>query len=152
MSISDIIEQFILKSIGDDDYLSISRNQLADYFNCVPSQINYVLTTRFTIDKGFLIESKRGGGGYINIVRVPEDKIKYITSLVNEENFYELSQNRAKQILERLSEEDILTKRESDIIFSGISDRALLVPDTIKKQVRANILKSILNEILKNII
>lgn len=151
MSISDIIEKFILNSIGEDEYISISRNQLAEYFNCVPSQINYVLTTRFTLDKGFVVESKRGGGGYINIVRVDEDKIKYLNSLISGYELRDLSIIRAKQILERLAKEKLITKRESDIINSGLSDKALLVPDSIKKQVRANILRNILNEILKSI-
>lgn len=150
MSISDIIEQFILDSIGKDEVLSISRNQLAEYFNCVPSQINYVLTTRFTLDKGYIIESKRGGGGCINIQKVSEDKIIYITSLLGS-GFDNISAGRTKQILQRLSMEEIITQRECDIINAALSDKALMVPDSIKPQVRANILRNVLTEILKNL-
>ncbi|NLK17946.1 MAG: CtsR family transcriptional regulator [Clostridiales bacterium] len=152
MSISDIIEQFILDSIGDDEFISISRNQLADFFKCVPSQINYVLATRFTIDKGFIVESKRGGGGYIIISRLPdEDNIKYITSLVNNGFLQQLSQIQADQILDRLLASNLINARERKILSSAFSDKALLVPDSIKPSVRANILKNILVEILKNI-
>lgn len=152
MSISDIIEQFILDSIGDDEFISISRNQLADFFKCVPSQINYVLATRFTLDRGFIVESKRGGGGYIIISRLPEDdNIKYITSLINSVSLQQLSQIQADQILDRLQAGKLINAREKSILSSALSDKALLVPDSIKPSVRANILKNILIEILKNI-
>ncbi len=152
MSISDIIEQFILDSIGDDEFISISRNQLADFFKCVPSQINYVLATRFTLDRGFIVESKRGGGGYIIISRLPEDdNIKYITSLINSGSLQQLSQIQADQILDRLQAGKLINAREKSILSSALSDKALLVPDSIKPSVRANILKNILIEILKNI-
>ena len=65
--LSDIIEQFLLKTLGEEGEVDISRNELANFFSCAPSQINYVLDTRFTIDRGFLIESHRGGGGFANI-------------------------------------------------------------------------------------
>ena len=69
-NISDIIETFILKTLGEDSYIDISRNELADFFSCANSQINYVLDTRFTMDKGFIIESHRGGGGFIRIKKL----------------------------------------------------------------------------------
>lgn len=151
MSISDIIEQFILESIGEDEFISISRNQLADYFNCVPSQINYVLATRFTLDKGFIVESKRGGGGYIIISRLPEDdNIKYLTSLINSDTLRHLTQFQAEQILDRLLAGKLINERERKILSSALADKALLVPDSIKQGVRANILRNIMVEILKN--
>lgn len=151
MSISDIIEQFILSSIGDDEFISISRNQLADYFNCVPSQINYVLSTRFTLDKGFIVESKRGGGGYIVISRLPEDdNIKYLSSLINSDSIKQMTQFQAEQILDRLQSGKLIGARERKILSSVLSDKALLVPGSIKTSVRANILKNILVELLKN--
>ena len=68
-NISETIEQFIIATLGENDSVDISRNSLAEYFSCAPSQINYVLDTRFTIDRGFVKESKRGGSGYIKISR-----------------------------------------------------------------------------------
>lgn len=148
MSISDIIENFILDSIGSDENISISRNQLAEHFNCVPSQINYVLSTRFTLDKGYIIESRRGGGGCITILRIPEDNKNYIRSLLESE-MNNISAGRAEQILIRLVNEEFITEKEKNIILSGLSDKALLVPDKVKEIVRANILKNILIEMLK---
>lgn len=152
MSISDIIEQFILSSIGNGENISISRNQLAEYFNCVPSQINYVLSTRFTLDKGYIIESRRGGGGCITILRISQDKNQLIKTLLQsiDSSGGGISANRAEHILERLVKEDYITEKEKNIILSALSDKALLVPETIKLNVRSNILKNILLEIMKN--
>jgi transcriptional regulator CtsR len=98
------------------------------------------------------VESKRGGGGYIIISRLPdEDNIKYITSLVNNGFLQQLSQIQADQILDRLLASNLINARERKILSSAFSDKALLVPDSIKPSVRANILKNILVEILKNI-
>lgn len=149
MSISDIIEQFILDSIGNDENVSISRNQLAEHFNCVPSQINYVLSTRFTLDKGYIIESRRGGGGYITIMRMPKDRQNYLSALLENEPMETVTENRAGQILERLEKEGYITEREKNIILSALNGKALLVPDTIKSEVRAHLLKNILVEIMK---
>ena len=78
--ISDIIAQFINDMIEEeeDKEVIIQRNELADKFNCAPSQINYVLMTRFTIDRGYYIDSKKGGGGYVQITKISSDKKKYI--------------------------------------------------------------------------
>ena len=63
MRMSDMIEEFIKDLFDDDDYIEIQRNDLAEHFNCVPSQINYVISTRFKPSQGYYVESKRGGGG-----------------------------------------------------------------------------------------
>ena len=78
--ISDIIEEFIMSSLDDDDFIELSRNDLAKFFSCVPSQINYVLNTRFTPNRGFVIESQRGGGGYIKVVRVKDNNSNFLTT------------------------------------------------------------------------
>ena len=69
-NISDIIEAFILEQLEDMEDITLSRNELANFFNCAPSQINYVLSTRFTMPKGFMVESRRGGGGFIKISKM----------------------------------------------------------------------------------
>src|SRR5690606_12275077 len=71
-NISDLIEQYLKQMLQDssEGTVEIQRNELADRFSCVPSQINYVISTRFTLEKGYLVESKRGGGGYIRIQRI----------------------------------------------------------------------------------
>ena len=67
---SEQIEKFIIATLGDNDSIDITRNSLAEYFSCVPSQINYVLETRFTVDRGYVVESKRGGGGFVKISKI----------------------------------------------------------------------------------
>ena len=106
-NISDIIEEFILKTLGDDDFVDISRNELASFFACANSQINYVLDTRFTMDKGFLKESHRGGGGYIRICRLKIDD-NNVGSLILESVGESLTYKRAEQIMERLIFEKIM--------------------------------------------
>lgn len=148
-NISDSIEEFILKTLGNDDTIEISRNDLATFFSVAPSQINYVLDTRFTIDRGFLRESKRGGGGSIKLIRVSVDDGNFINEVIIESVGDELSYKRAVQILDRLLDEDIISVREFKLIKSAISDEALLIPTFSKEKCRANIFKNILLTLLK---
>ena len=149
MNISDIIQEFIIKSMGDDGIIDISRNELAEFFTCAPSQINYVLETRFTVDKGYLIESKRGGGGFIRITKKDLSKDGYVNSLILESIGDELKYQRATSILDRLVKEKIITKREKDIISAAILDSAIASPFAIKDKLRASIFKSIMLSILE---
>ncbi|MGN1259267.1 MAG: CtsR family transcriptional regulator [Christensenellales bacterium] len=149
-NVSDIIEQFILKSLGDETYIDISRNELASFFSCVPSQINYVLDTRFTMDRGFIKESHRGGGGYVRISRVPISEDSFVSGLILESVGDELTEKRAGQILDRLVTEKFLTSRERSLILASISDTALSMPFSFKDKIRANIFKSVLMQLLKD--
>ncbi len=147
-NISDIIEQFILKSLGDDDSVDISRNELASFFSCAPSQINYVLETRFTVDRGFVKESRRGGGGYIKISKINIEDDNYMNNLILESVGDELSYKRLCQILDKLLAESIITRREVEIIKSALSEKSLAMPFTIKDQIRARAFKNILSTLL----
>ena len=149
-NISDIIEEFILKSLGEDSFVDISRNELANFFSCANSQINYVLDTRFTMDKGFIKESHRGGGGYIRISKVPINEESYVNSLIFESIGEELTYKRLCQILDRLTNENILKSREKLIISACLSDKALAMPFSFKDRLRANQFKNILMYILKD--
>lgn len=148
-NISDIIEQFILKTMGDDESVDISRNELATFFSCAPSQINYVLETRFTVDKGFVKESRRGGGGYIKISKINLDNDEYVSNLILESVGDELSQKRLSQILEKLKNEKIISDKEKEIIFSALSDLSLAMPFTIKDSIRAKAFKNVLTTLMK---
>ena len=144
MNISDIIEEFIKSTLGDEEKLQLSRNDLANYFAVAPSQINYVLTTRFNVDKGYVVESKRGGGGSVTIIRISQNLDEIIPHILSErDKVNELTFNKASDILERLVFENIIDKNEANIIKSAISDKALAVPmraDGLRK----NIFKEIL--------
>ena len=145
--LSDIIEQFLLKTLGDENEVDISRNELASFFSCAPSQINYVLDTRFTIDRGYLIESQRGGGGFVKIIRVPfkDDAENAIVESVSGE----LSFKRMTHMLENLQNENLITNHEKEIIKVALSEAALEMPINLREAVRAKCFKRILLFLLK---
>ena len=146
-TICDIIEEFILSSIGEDTCLELNRNELAQLLSCSPSQINYVLTTRFTLDKGYSIASKRGGGGYIKITKIHNDGL--LENLINESIGGELPYVRVCHITDRLVSEDILSEKEGALVKLLLSDKALKMPLRIKDNLRANMYKLMLEELLK---
>ena len=125
--LSNIIERFIIELFQDanDNKIEIQRNEMAQYFDCSPSQINYVLSTRFTPYRGYYIESKRGGGGYIKIIKVEfqdnEDAENLMINAIGDS----ISKNKAYHIVERLYEEKLISKREEEIIKVSLSDSTL---------------------------
>ena len=147
-NISDIIEQFILQQLEEFDELNLSRNELADYFNVAPSQINYVLSTRFTYPRGFITESRRGGGGYIKLMRLNMDNNE-IFNMINNTLSTEVDYTTAMQLLNNLLDRDIIDDNELNIISSAITPKALVTPLNNEDKLRANILRNILVNILK---
>ena len=148
-NISDVIEQFILDQIEEFGEINLSRNELANFFNCAPSQINYVLATRFTNPKGYITESRRGGGGYIKLIRLDMDKNDYLSRLIVDTIQDEISYNDALQLINGLIQRKLLSDREYNIINSAISNRSLSSPLKIEDRLRANILKNILVNIIR---
>src|SRR5699024_4555227 len=147
MSISDINEAYlkkVLKSEGDE-MIEIKRNEMANHFECVPSQINNVINTRFTLEIVYLIESKRGGGGYIRIIMIEHRNdsylIDYIISIINTV----ISQQVAENVLERLRNKEIITEREEKIILSAIDRETLAVELPYRDKLRARILTNVFN-------
>ncbi|MCQ2968583.1 MAG: CtsR family transcriptional regulator [Clostridium sp.] len=147
--ISDTIADFIFSLINetDDNQVIIQRNELADKFKCAPSQINYVLTTRFTYEKGYVIESRRGGGGYIIVKRIYHDNSKQKISILNEAIGLSITYQGAKSIADHLLELNIITMRECEIIKVAVNDRTLSSVED-KNKVRADILKGMVNILL----
>lgn len=147
MSISDIIEQYLKKILhaNGKNMIEIKRNEIADRFECVPSQINYVINTRFTTEKGYVIESKRGGGGYIRIFRVEHQSqselLDHIINIINPT----VSQQGAEDVLQRLYEKDVITERELKIILSTIDRKTLAIDILERDKMRARILTAIFN-------
>ena len=149
MAISDIIENYIKELLADDNEVIIKRNDLANYFNCVPSQINYVIATRFTNEHGFIVESRRGGGGGITIRKVLLTKNDYISTLISSIGNY-LKQNEAYSYIKTLFEYDIITKREANIMFAAVSDNTLNIDGENKDYLRAKIMKNMLTNIKRS--
>ena len=107
------------------------------------------METRFTVDKGFVKESRRGGGGYIKISKINLDNDEYVSNLILESVGDELSQKRLSQILEKLRNEKIISDKEKEIIFSALSDLSLAMPFTIKDNIRAKAFKNVLTTLMK---
>ncbi|WP_421385362.1 CtsR family transcriptional regulator [Bacillus salacetis] len=145
-NISDIIENYLKKVFesSGNEIVEIKRSEIADKFQCVPSQINYVINTRFTIERGYMVESKRGGGGYIRIMKVQSldhaHLVDQLISLVDNR----VSQSTAEDLVYRLVEEEVITLREAKIMIS-VMDRSVLyidLPD--RDELRARMLKAML--------
>ena len=147
-NISDIIEEFILRQLQDDETINLSRRELADFFNCAPSQINYVLNTRFTVNRGFLVESQRGGGGYIKLMRVQDNNSNFLNNALQICN-QPINVIQANQLLSNLQERDLISSREAEIIKASISAKALNNPLNIDNIIRANVLKQVILELMK---
>ncbi len=140
-NISDIIEKFILDAIKQDSEIDLSRNELANFFGCSPSQINYVLSTRFTLDRGFDVTSQRGGGGYIRLVRVNEDSVlRTVLNRLKEPIDY----LGAKHILDNLVYNNVISEEESDILSLAVSSKALSSPINNENYIRSQILRNVL--------
>lgn len=151
--LSDVIEDFIKQMMDDNNEseLQIVRNELANYFSCAPSQINYVLTTRFTTDKGYYVESRRGGGGCIIIRKVELNDNQSLSEIINDKIGDNITYNSALRIISGLFESEIITKREFYILKAVINDRTLSSFQENKNLLRANILKSAMLVLLSDI-
>lgn len=149
MTVSDIIEKFLLDAMGDELSVNFNRNELATYFAVAPSQINYVLATRFTPERGYMTESRRGGGGYITLIRVNQNVDDVLAGYIDQTLSDGIDYGKACQILERLTDNGIFTTSEAQLIRAAISDKALLAPTVAKNKLRGSILKCVLLETLK---
>ncbi|WP_425535950.1 CtsR family transcriptional regulator [Bacillus methanolicus] len=148
-NISDIIENYLKNVLetSDREVVEIKRSEIAEKFQCVPSQINYVINTRFTIERGYVVESKRGGGGYIRIMKVKTndnaDLIDDLLSLIQ----HRISQNSAEAVIYRLIEEEVITKREAKIMLSVIDRSVLYIDLPYRDELRARMLKAMLTSL-----
>ena len=141
MRMSDIIEAFINDMVEESGVAKIQRNELAERFNCVPSQINYVISTRFSPEHGYLVESRRGGGGYVLIRRVDLSDVSLIMHTVNSIG-ESVSQNEVIAIVGGLYNSNAISKKEANIIVNTLSDSAMGdVAQSIRGNVRAKMLK-----------
>ncbi len=147
---SDIIEAFLKQMINDTNgAIEIQRNELANHFNCVPSQINYVIDTRFTTERGYYVESKRGGGGSIRIRRVninrPGNYLMHIVSSMG----YSISQHSAEVFINNFVDYEVISEREGLILKAATSDKVLgKIPVPERDTLRADILKNMLTSLM----
>lgn len=141
-SLADFIEQYLRGVLLQKKMVELQRRDLAKMFRCAPSQINYVLETRFSLDRGFIVESKRGGGGYIRITQITwqtEDFPQLIRELVPEE----LDENETELLLGRLTEGKIISEEAAQLILK-MTDEFAGIPEDYAGYLRAKFLKALL--------
>ena len=145
MKMSDIVAQYIMRMLDETDgNAEIQRNELANMLGCVPSQINYVITSRFTPEQGYIVESRRGGGGYIRITRVTTDRRVAIMHIVNSIGS-RISSASAAAILSNMSNRNMISEYERILISSALSDKAYSsIPQESRDILRAAIMKNML--------
>lgn len=139
---SDMIEEYLKRALSEEGLIEIRRNELADRFDCVPSQINYVINTRFTIQHGYAVESKRGGGGYIRIIKVQVNDNAEMLERMSKVIGNRVSQKEAQAIIQTLYENDYMTRREAQMMLAAIDEENYTGRQVLDEQLRANILLS----------
>ena len=146
MGISDLIASFLQDCLdaSGDGVLEVQRNDLAQRFNCVPSQINYVMSTRFSPERGSIVESRRGGNGYIRITRVQVDRQTLLMHVINSLG-EEIDLPSVRAILGNLNQAGALDGDLARTLLAAVGDKALAaVPRDLRNRVRAGILKNVL--------
>ncbi|MCY9546262.1 CtsR family transcriptional regulator [Lysinibacillus xylanilyticus] len=148
-NISDIIEGYLKQvlELGGEGHIEIKRSEIADKFQCVPSQINYVINTRFTAERGYLVESKRGGGGYIRILRVRANSQIDLIDDVLRQIEGGASQIMAEDLVYRLIDEQVISKREAKIILAAVDRSTIDLQLPLRDNIRAKILRAMLTTI-----
>ncbi len=144
-----MIEDFIKELFQDEDYIEIQRNDLAEQFNCVPSQINYVIATRFKPTQGYYVESKRGGGGYISIRKVNITKSNYLMHIVSNIGD-KITAQEVDIFISNFLSYKMITDKEAKLLKVATSDNVLTVPTEIKDELRAKIFKNMLINLVED--
>lgn len=149
MRVSDLIEDFIKDMLKEEEYIEIQRNELAEQFNCVPSQINYVIATRFRPSQGYYVESKRGGGGNIKIKKINITKSNYLMHIIT--NIEEtLSSQEVDVFIGNFLSYEIISETEAKLLKVATSDNVLIVPQEYKDKLRASIFKNMLLNLVED--
>ena len=148
MALSDIITDYILQLMEDTDGVArIKRSDLVDIFGCAPSQVNYVISTRFNPDMGYFVESRRGGGGYIKITRVTLDRENRIMHTVGA-IYDSIDEQSARALIGNLLLNEVIDESQARIIISALSERALsFAPVNMRPFLRSDIFKTILTNL-----
>ena len=152
MRLSDTIESFIKAMLQEDQpEVELKRNELAEYFHCAPSQINYVLATRFTPDHGYVTSSQRGGGGFIRLVRVRQSAGDHLNYLLRERVGDSLDAQTAQILCSQLAERNAVTLKEAKVMAAALSPQALSVPmpEPVKNALRAKMFKCMLLTVMQ---
>lgn len=148
-NMTDDIEQFLKQLVRQSGSTELQRATLALQFGCAPSQINYVLATRFTPERGYLVESRRGGGGYIRITRLNLQVGDALHEMVHQQIGGRVSQDDAIGYIGRLVEQQLINDREAAIMQAAIRRETVSLELPFRDIVRANILKAMITAVLR---
>lgn len=148
--LSDSIEQFIKELMCEEAHIELRRNELAQHFGCAPSQINYVLATRFSVDHGYIIESRRGGGGYVRIVRMQERAEGNLLEALLNRVGNSVDEDTANAIITHLTDLKLVNGREAALMRAAVSRNALALPISAKDVLRAAVLRNMLVQVFRN--
>ena len=143
-NMSDMIEEYLKNALKDEGRIEIQRNEIAELFNCVPSQINYVINTRFTVQHGYSVESKRGGGGYIRIIKVQVNNESDFLNDMGQIIGNHMSEKEGQVVIETLYEHDMLTYREAQMMLAALEQQNYSGNLILDNQIRANVLLSMI--------
>ena len=145
MGISDVIAGFLRDALDDaDGVLEVQRSDLAERFHCVPSQINYVMSTRFSPERGYIVESRRGGGGYIRITRVRVDRPTLLMTVINSIG-ESVDAQSAAAIVRNLADAKAIGAETAELLLAAVSDAALRNVDSASRgAVRADLMRRML--------
>ncbi len=153
-NLTDYIEEYLkrLLALSTNDYIEIKRRELAGKFACVPSQINYVLERRFSLERGYLVESRRGGGGCIRIYRIDPVQFKAWRELIGKTREEKFETKKIKQLLERMCEAKLISKRECCILEAIIQEEIYAASGLCKSEygkLQSRLFSEALEELLK---
>lgn len=145
MRMSDLVAKYILEMLDEQDgSAEIQRNELAGSLGCVPSQINYVITSRFTPEQGYMVESRRGGGGFIRISRIKMDSGTALMHIINSIG-QTLDKATAEIMINNMLQRNMLELKSAKIIAAALSDRTLACVEQDRRDlVRADLFKNML--------
>lgn len=150
-TISNQIEVYLKKLLAATagGTLELKRSDLAEIFMCVPSQINYVLSTRFSSNQGYLVESRRGGGGFVRIIRLSMDNEPNLTSMLETGGQRKVSRQAGEKLVERLLDEEFISKREGMIIKAMIDDKTIGASENVDS-LRGDLINAVLLLLLRD--
>ena len=150
-TLSNQIEDYLkrLLSATETGVLELKRSDLAEIFMCAPSQINYVLDTRFSPNQGYTVESRRGGGGYLRIIRLSMEDEGNLSALLEQARDKAVSRQSGVKLVERLREEEFLSKREA-MLVNALTDEQVLKEAKAPDKLRGALLNSILLLLLRD--
>ncbi len=143
-NLAELIEQYLRGILTQTNMVEMQRRELAKIFRCAPSQINYVLETRFTLDRGFIVESKRGGGGYIRITQVKWQTAANLPQLVKELVPDSISQNEAELLLSDLVQKELIDAEDAQLALQLMINDFEDFPPEYAGHLRSKFLKALL--------